>query len=302
MTPPIPPGSTPTAAASMAGPRCWPPPARAGLQVVVDIVPNHLGIGEPRQNPYWWDVLTFGKESAYADWFDIDWSRPITVPVLGDDAVLGVEDGELTYYEHRYPAGAGDLVAGRGSRRRAPASALSAGPLLARRPGAELPPLLHCHDAGGGSAGGSGGVRGDPSAGVADGVGRGGDRLAGRSPRWTGGSRSSTSGDWPGWRPRRGSPWRRSWSRASSCRTGRWPAPPATTRCGKSVASSSTLLLRRPRPSATTGSPVTSSAPPSTSSRASGWSSTGCSWPRCSGSPRWRRRWRRRLRRWPRSL
>ena len=52
-------------------------------------------------------MLTYGKESAYADWFDIDWSRPITVPVLGDDAVLGVDDGELAYYEHRYPLAPG---------------------------------------------------------------------------------------------------------------------------------------------------------------------------------------------------
>jgi (1->4)-alpha-D-glucan 1-alpha-D-glucosylmutase len=81
--------------------------ADAGLQVVVDIVPNHLGISAARENPYWWDVLENGQASAYADWFDIDWSRPITLPVLGDDAVLSVEDGELTYYEHRFPLAPG---------------------------------------------------------------------------------------------------------------------------------------------------------------------------------------------------
>ncbi|HEY5979481.1 MAG TPA: malto-oligosyltrehalose synthase [Microlunatus sp.] len=81
--------------------------AQAGLQVVVDIVPNHLGISVARENPYWWDVLRNGQASRYADWFDIDWSRPITVPVLGDDAVLSVEDGELTYYEHRFPLAPG---------------------------------------------------------------------------------------------------------------------------------------------------------------------------------------------------
>ena len=81
--------------------------ADAGLQVVVDIVPNHLGISAARENPYWWDVLENGQASAYADWFDVDWSRPITLPVLGDDAVLSVEDGELTYYEHRFPLAPG---------------------------------------------------------------------------------------------------------------------------------------------------------------------------------------------------
>ncbi len=86
--------------------------SQAGLQVVVDIVPNHLGISAARENPYWWDVLTHGRDSAYADWFDIDWSRPITVPVLGDDAVLTVEDGELAYYEHRFPLAPGTWTAG----------------------------------------------------------------------------------------------------------------------------------------------------------------------------------------------
>ena len=81
--------------------------ADAGLQVVVDIVPNHLGISAARENPYWWDVLENGQASAYADWFDVDWSRPITLPVLGDDAVLSVEDGELTYSEHRVPLAPG---------------------------------------------------------------------------------------------------------------------------------------------------------------------------------------------------
>ncbi|MDN5804594.1 MAG: malto-oligosyltrehalose synthase, partial [Microlunatus sp.] len=80
---------------------------RSGLQVVVDIVPNHVGIGAAPQNPYWWDVLTYGRDSAYASWFDIDWSRPITLPVLGDDAVLSITDGELTYYEHRFPLAPG---------------------------------------------------------------------------------------------------------------------------------------------------------------------------------------------------
>jgi len=78
--------------------------AAAGLGVVIDIVPNHLGVEVPAENPAWWDVLQHGRESAYASWFDIDWGRPrLLLPVLGDDAVLSVEDGELRYYEHRFP-------------------------------------------------------------------------------------------------------------------------------------------------------------------------------------------------------
>jgi len=83
----------------------------ARLGFVVDIVPNHAGIAVPSANPAWWDVLTNGRESAYAPWFDIDWSRDrILVPVLADDGdldALRVEDGELRYYEHRYPIAPG---------------------------------------------------------------------------------------------------------------------------------------------------------------------------------------------------
>src|SRR5690606_5010238 len=32
--------------------------ARArGMGLVVDIVPNHVGVADPRQNAWWWDVL-----------------------------------------------------------------------------------------------------------------------------------------------------------------------------------------------------------------------------------------------------
>ncbi|CAA9311355.1 MAG: GH13_26 / GH13 / GH13_20 / GH13_36 / GH13_30 [uncultured Friedmanniella sp.] len=82
--------------------------ANAGLGVVIDIVPNHLGVEVPHENPAWWDVLQHGQQSAYADWFDIDWTRGrLLLPVLGDDAVLSVEDGELRYYEHRFPLAPG---------------------------------------------------------------------------------------------------------------------------------------------------------------------------------------------------
>ena len=92
---------------------CWTPPGDAGLGVVVDMVPNHLGISVPAENPAWWDVLRHGRASAYADWFDIDWSRGrIVVPVLGDDATLTVADGELRYFEHRFPLAPGSWTEG----------------------------------------------------------------------------------------------------------------------------------------------------------------------------------------------
>jgi (1->4)-alpha-D-glucan 1-alpha-D-glucosylmutase len=85
----------------------------AGLGVIIDIVPNHLGIAHPIQNPGWWDVLRLGKDSRYASWFDIDWSRGrIVVPVLGDDARLAVVDAELRYFEHRFPLAPGSWSEG----------------------------------------------------------------------------------------------------------------------------------------------------------------------------------------------
>jgi len=85
----------------------------AGLGVIIDIVPNHLGIEHPIENPAWWDVLRLGPKSLYASWFDIDWSRGrIVVPILGDDAQLSVADGELRYFEHRFPLAPGSWSEG----------------------------------------------------------------------------------------------------------------------------------------------------------------------------------------------
>ncbi|MFE4468774.1 malto-oligosyltrehalose synthase [Leifsonia sp. NPDC056824] len=85
-----------------------------GLQVIVDIVPNHLGVAVPHENPWWWDVLRFGQESAYAGHFDIDWAfggGRLRLPVLGDgpdeEDALRVVDGELRYYDHRFPIAPG---------------------------------------------------------------------------------------------------------------------------------------------------------------------------------------------------
>jgi (1->4)-alpha-D-glucan 1-alpha-D-glucosylmutase len=86
--------------------------ARArGLRVVVDIVPNHTGVADPHENAAWWDVLRVGQESAYASWFDVEWSAGrILLPVLGDEftpSELEVVDGELRYFEHRFPIAPG---------------------------------------------------------------------------------------------------------------------------------------------------------------------------------------------------
>jgi (1->4)-alpha-D-glucan 1-alpha-D-glucosylmutase len=86
----------------------------AGLGLVVDIVPNHMGVADPGENHAWWDVLRLGQKSPFARWFDIDWQindGRVLIPVLGDDADpaadLSVADGELRYHEHRYPIAPG---------------------------------------------------------------------------------------------------------------------------------------------------------------------------------------------------
>jgi len=90
-----------------------------GMGHVLDIVPNHMGIGE--LNPWWWDVLESGPSSRYAAYFDIDWSPAQEtlkdkglVPRLGGQFSEVLERGELklqragnrfslTYYEHHFP-------------------------------------------------------------------------------------------------------------------------------------------------------------------------------------------------------
>ncbi|MFZ2007240.1 MAG: malto-oligosyltrehalose synthase, partial [Stellaceae bacterium] len=92
-----------------------------GMGLVLDIVPNHMGIGP--DNAWWLDVLEWGEASPYARYFDINWDAPRTdlkgrvlLPVLGDQYGAILEQGEITlkfdadagsfslwYYEHRFP-------------------------------------------------------------------------------------------------------------------------------------------------------------------------------------------------------
>jgi (1->4)-alpha-D-glucan 1-alpha-D-glucosylmutase len=64
--------------------------ARArGMGLIVDIVPNHVGVEHPEQNAWWRDVLERGRSSPYASYFDIDWHLDpdgrIVLPILGSD-------------------------------------------------------------------------------------------------------------------------------------------------------------------------------------------------------------------------
>ncbi|MGV8884734.1 MAG: malto-oligosyltrehalose synthase [Microbacteriaceae bacterium] len=84
----------------------------AGHNVLIDIVPNHMGVSDPSQNAWWWDLLTLGRASRYAEAFDIDWdfSPRLRIPVLGDGEALGdlrVENGRLHYFDNAYPLAPG---------------------------------------------------------------------------------------------------------------------------------------------------------------------------------------------------
>ena len=88
----------------------------AGLSLLVDIVPNHVAADEA--NPWWWDVLTHGRDAAHARHFDIDWEPTggrfhgrLVLGVLDDHygRVLGRGDLQLELEDQtvvlRWPAG-----------------------------------------------------------------------------------------------------------------------------------------------------------------------------------------------------
>jgi (1->4)-alpha-D-glucan 1-alpha-D-glucosylmutase len=90
----------------------------AGMGVLIDIVPNHVGVATPAQNPWWWSLLKEGRQSPYAEAFDVDWDLAggrIRLPILGSDDDLDqleIKDGELRYYDHRFPLADGSYTEG----------------------------------------------------------------------------------------------------------------------------------------------------------------------------------------------
>jgi (1->4)-alpha-D-glucan 1-alpha-D-glucosylmutase len=87
----------------------------ASLGIIVDIVPNHVAVGE--DNPWWVDLLRHGRASRYARYFDIDWEPPdrmmhgkVLIPVLDRPYGTALSEGEIVlrynafadHYEVRY--------------------------------------------------------------------------------------------------------------------------------------------------------------------------------------------------------
>ena len=78
-----------------------------GLALVVDIVPNHLGVADPRANPAWWDLLRNGPSSRFARWFDVT-GWPLLLPVLADSPEARTDlFVSLCYHEHGFPLAPG---------------------------------------------------------------------------------------------------------------------------------------------------------------------------------------------------
>lgn len=95
---------------------------RAGLGLVVDIVPNHMATPVPvSQSAPLWSLLRQGPASPFARWFDIDWTAqdgkvlwpvlraPLEVALAAGELTLDHVDGErvVRYFEHVLPLSPG---------------------------------------------------------------------------------------------------------------------------------------------------------------------------------------------------
>ncbi|MBB3104381.1 malto-oligosyltrehalose synthase [Azomonas macrocytogenes] len=92
------------------------------MGLILDIVSNHMAVGGTG-NAWWLDVLEWGRNSPYAQFFDIEWNSPdplldglLLVPFLGNDYGDVLQQGQITlrldadtgklyaeHYEHHFP-------------------------------------------------------------------------------------------------------------------------------------------------------------------------------------------------------
>ncbi|MBV9812104.1 MAG: malto-oligosyltrehalose synthase, partial [Acetobacteraceae bacterium] len=101
-----------------------------GMGLLLDIVPNHMGVGGA-DNTWWLDVLEWGRDSDYANFFDIDWDPPdptlkgkLLAPFLGNSYGEALVAGDLrlrfdstdgrfvveAYGAHRFPVAPRDYA------------------------------------------------------------------------------------------------------------------------------------------------------------------------------------------------
>ena len=92
------------------------------MGLILDIVSNHMAVGGA-DNPWWLDLLEWGRLSPYSEFFDIQWHSPdpllkgqLLMPFLGSDYGEALQTGTLTlhfdadhgafyveHYEHHFP-------------------------------------------------------------------------------------------------------------------------------------------------------------------------------------------------------
>jgi (1->4)-alpha-D-glucan 1-alpha-D-glucosylmutase len=92
------------------------------MGLILDIVSNHMAVGGG-DNPWWLDLLEWGRLSPYGEFFDIQWHSPdplmegqLLLPFLGSDYGVALKDGTLPlrfdaqqgafhveHYEHHFP-------------------------------------------------------------------------------------------------------------------------------------------------------------------------------------------------------
>ena len=92
------------------------------MGLILDIVSNHMAVGGG-DNPWWLDLLEWGRLSPYGEFFDIQWHSPdplmegqLLLPFLGSDYGVALQDGTLPlrfdaqhgafyveHYDHHFP-------------------------------------------------------------------------------------------------------------------------------------------------------------------------------------------------------
>ncbi|WP_095050734.1 malto-oligosyltrehalose synthase [Pseudomonas sp. Irchel s3h9] len=92
------------------------------MGLILDIVSNHMAVGGS-DNPWWLDLLEWGRLSPYGEFFDIQWHSPdplmegqLLLPFLGSDYGVALQEGTLKlhfnaqtgsfhveHYDHNFP-------------------------------------------------------------------------------------------------------------------------------------------------------------------------------------------------------
>ncbi|MDR3455475.1 MAG: malto-oligosyltrehalose synthase [Rhodoferax sp.] len=93
-----------------------------GMGLILDIVSNHMAVGGA-DNPWWLDLLEWGRLSPYSEFFDIQWHShdpllegQLLMPFLGSDYGVALQQGSIPlcfdaehggfhieHYQHRFP-------------------------------------------------------------------------------------------------------------------------------------------------------------------------------------------------------